>query len=289
MKRIALGTAQFGLNYGVSNKRGLIPEGEVFEILDQAAAAGVDMLDTAQAYGGSEGVLGRYAARSGRRFKVVTKLKDVPAAETARSLAASLSKTGESSFYGVLLHSYEEYAAEPEKYGALLEAQGKGLALKTGFSLYYPEQAELLLSAGLPVGMVQVPYSVLDRRFERLFPAMKKAGVEIHVRSMFMQGALLMSPETLPGKLAALRPKVERLRACAGEWGLSLPALCAAFALGTPAVDRIVMGVDGLESFRQNLAGLGPLAGKAPDGLLAALDGLQETDENLILPQNWNK
>lgn len=289
MNRIALGTAQFGLDYGVSNKRGMIPRSEVFEILKMALACGVDTLDTAQAYGSSEDALGSFLKTSAGRFKVVTKLKSVPAGDVKRSLAASLESTGAGSFYGVLLHSFEEYESSPGIYEPLLAAKEEGLTRKVGFSLYHPEQAEKLLEAKVPFGLVQVPYNLLDRRFERVFSRLQLAGVEIHVRSIFLQGALLMAPAELPRNLFALRPKVERLREYAARVKLPLSAICAAFVLSIPEVDKLVMGVEGVESFASNLAALNALPAGSMGAVRTGLADLEEMDEELILPQNWNK
>jgi aryl-alcohol dehydrogenase-like predicted oxidoreductase len=289
LNRLALGTAQIGLDYGVSNRRGLVPRGEVAEILALAAAAGVDTLDTAQAYGSSEEAIGGALKAAGAKFRIVTKLKDVPAGGTEPAIAASLGRTGAGAFYGVLLHSFDEYEASPAKYDALLAAKRKGFTLKTGFSLYHPAQAEKLLAAGVSFDLVQVPYNLLDRRFARVFPALKRAGVEIHARSVFLQGALLMPPEELPPALAALRPKTERLRAWAAGKGLAPAAACLAFVLSAPEVDRAVIGVDSKASFAANLESLRSLAGGAAAGVAAELGGLEESDERLILPQNWIK
>lgn len=289
MNKIVLGTAQFGLDYGVSNRRGLIPKAEVFEILKLAAENGIDTLDTAQAYGTSEAVIGEFIKTSGLEFRVVTKLKDVEGEETAPSLRGSLARTGVSRFHGVMLHSYGEHKEEKADYGALLKARDAGLTLRTGFSLYHPEQVEKLLADKVSFDIVQVPYSIVDRRFERVFSALKKSGVEVHVRSVFLQGLLLMAPAEIPEKLAGIRPKVERLREYAREKGVTVPALCAGCALSEPGADKVVMGVDSLESFAENLEGLKVFFAKGLIGVKAALDGLSETDEKLILPQNWNK
>ncbi|HBE88812.1 MAG TPA: aldo/keto reductase [Elusimicrobia bacterium] len=289
IKKLALGTAQFGLDYGVSNKRGLVPAPEVLDILKLAAAAGVDMLDTAQAYGTSEAVIGGCLKACGARFKVVTKLKDVPAAGTEASLRGSLGRTTAAGFYGVLLHSYEEFAANPAGYAALLKARDLGLTGKTGFSLYHPEQAEALLAGKVDFNLVQVPYSLLDRRFESVFPELKAAGVEIHVRSVFLQGLLLMEPASIPAGLKRAAPKVEAIQRYARGKGWTPPAVCAGFALATPLVDRVVIGVDDLGALAANLDGLRALPEGTLPGLEASLGGLAETDEDLILPQNWKQ
>lgn len=289
IRKLALGTAQFGLDYGVSNRRGLIPKAEVFEILKLAAGNGIDTLDTAQAYGTSEAVIGEFIKSSGLKFHVITKLKDVAGKDTHSSLRASLEKTGVGRFFGVMMHSYGEHKGELADYGALLKARDAGLALKTGFTLYHPEQIEKLLADKVIFDIVQIPYSIVDRRFERVFPALKQAGVEVHARSVFLQGLLLMAPAEIPEKLSGIRSKVERLGKYAAEKGVSLTALCAGFALSEPGVDKVVMGVDSLKNFAENLAGLKIFFAGETSGLKASLDSFSETDEKLILPQNWNK
>lgn len=289
IKKLALGTAQFGLDYGVSNRRGIVPKAEVFEILKLAAANGIDTLDTAQAYGTSEAVIGEFIKSSGLNFRVITKLKDVAGKDTQASLRGSLEKTGIGRFYGVMMHSYGEHEGEQADYGALLKARDAGLALKTGFTLYHPEQIEKLLAEKVSFDLVQVPYSVVDRRFERVFPALRGAGVEVHARSVFLQGLLLMAPAEIPENLSGIRSKVERLGKYAAEKGVSLAALCAGYALSEPGVDKVVMGVDSLKSFAGNLDGLKAFFAADRSGLRAGLAGFSETDEKLILPQNWNK
>lgn len=287
--RLALGTVQFGLPYGVSNTRGQVGRAEVAEILDAAGAAGVDLLDTAQAYGESEAALGSCLKTSPRKFAVVTKIKDVPAGMVRESLRASSDRTGVGRFYGVLMHTFDEHLAHPDRYRALLEAKRAGLAGKTGFSLYHPEQAERLLAGKAEFSLVQVPYSLLDRRFERVFPALKAAGAEIHVRSVFLQGLLLMRPAELPAGLSRVAPKVEAIQAYARANDWTPAAVCAGFALANPLVDRVVIGVDGPAALRENLRALAALPDGALPGLDAELGGLAETDENLLLPQNWKK
>lgn len=289
MNRLALGTAQFGLDYGVSNRRGLIPKAEVFEVLKLAVENGIDTLDTAQVYGTSETLIGEFIRSSERGFKVVTKLKGIAGDDTDSALRDSLTKTGVPHFYGVMLHSFEEFTADRAGYGALLKAKEKNLTLKTGFSLYYPGQAEKLLSEKIPFDIVQVPYSLIDRRFERIFPALRQAGVEVHVRSVFLQGLLLMNPPDIPITLSEIKPKVKRLHEYAREKGVPVPALCAAYALSAPDVDKVVMGVDSVNNFAANLSGLKVFNGSLDvSEMKASLDNLSETNEKLILPQNWS-
>jgi len=78
MQRIILGTAQFGLNYGINNKGGKIPEAEIFRILEFAENHGIQELDTAESYGDAEEIIGRYHETRQHEFKIITKISAVP-------------------------------------------------------------------------------------------------------------------------------------------------------------------------------------------------------------------
>ena len=95
-----------------------------------------------------------------------------------------------------MFHGYDTYERAPRLLDELVSCKSRALVRKIGFSLYKPEEAESLLDAGLPLDIVQVPYSLLDRRFERVFPRLKAYGTEIHVRSAYLQGLVFMAPES---------------------------------------------------------------------------------------------
>jgi aryl-alcohol dehydrogenase-like predicted oxidoreductase len=135
--------------------------------------------------------------------------------------------------------------------------------------------------------LVQLPYSVFDRRFEPLFPSLKKAGIEVHVRSIFLQGLVFMGPANLPPGLLGIRPKLERLLGLVEETGLPVSALCLCFALSNAGIDRVVIGVDGLPDLENNLAASARLS--EIKTVYSELCSLSVDDEDLILPFNWKK
>lgn len=282
MAKIALGTAQFGLDYGINNPRGKVPETEVFEILDYASAQGLDMLDTAAAYGDSESILGSYLAR-GSRFDVVSKL---PAgAPDGTPFETSLKKLGVATLYAYLVHDFASFLLQPRIWPDLVRFKERGLIRKIGFSLYYPEQAAALEKTGIIPDLVQVPYSVFDRRFADHFAAMKERGIEIHVRSVFLQGLVFKRPDELRGPFEKLRAKAEALRRIADAAHVSISALCLDFALLEPFVDRVVIGVDSLENLRENLENLSHIG--AVRAVRPELESLREEDERILLPYLW--
>ena len=111
--KIALGTVQFGTDYGVSNREGQTDAREVERILDTALEFGIDLIDTASAYGNAEQVLGRYDLSS---FKVVSKFMPPPeGAAIAGQLGTTLSNLRVDSLYGYLAHRPDDLLENEER------------------------------------------------------------------------------------------------------------------------------------------------------------------------------
>lgn len=275
--RLALGTVQFGLDYGITNAAGRVPEEEVGAILALAAAAGIDLLDTATAYGDSEVVLGRLAAPS---FRVVTKIGGPPArfADAVRASAARLGRAP----YAVLLHDARALLRPGgEEVARGLEAlRASGLAPRIGLSAYTPGVLAAAVAMVRP-DLVQLPFSVLDRRFERTgwLERLKSAGAEVHARSLFLQGALLAG--RTPPRLAFAAGHLDAFRDACAAAGLGPLQACLSAGLAAP-LDRLVVGVTSraeLEAVLDAAATAGPLP--------AAFDRLAAADEALLDPSRW--
>ena len=180
MSKIALGTVQFGLNYGISNTNGQVPVDEIAKILDFCKINGIDTLDTAQGYGESEKVLSQFDLSS---FKVITKLIGNARLET------SLENLKLSSVYGLMFHRENECNDDSWK---LFESyKSQGMVTKIGVSVYSPKVLEDLIDR-YPIEIVQFPLNIVDQSFISLLPKLKEKNIEIHTRSIFLQGLLLM-------------------------------------------------------------------------------------------------
>ncbi len=246
LSKIALGTVQFGLDYGIANKRGKVPKEEVFRILDTALDKGIDTLDTARSYGDAEKVIGEFPKVN--RFKVVTKFSENPQEELFQSLKA----LRQSKVYGLLAHKTEPFLQNPNEWNKVLRLKEEGLTERIGFSLYFPWELERLWE--LDFDIVQVPYNVLDRRFESYFQKLKEKGVEIHTRSAFLQGLLLMDPDKLRPFFEDIRPVLRDLRTLSKSYGKDLKTLLLCFCLRNPYVDKVIVGVDSLSQFIENVS-----------------------------------
>jgi len=285
MNRLALGTAQFGMDYGINNQRGIIPEKEVFEILDLAAASGINLLDTAHDYGRSEEVIGKYRQNNDHRFNIVTKLVNEDKVVLGKMMLESFDRLGGRPLYGCVIHEFAVYRDNPHIYDVLKQAKASGRVQKVGFSIYYPTELDSLLDQDIHFDLLQIPYNVFDQRFAPYFSRLRERGIELHVRSVFLQGLVFRAPDKLPAKLARFAGKLAGLGKIAREQNVPVAALCLNFALLEQGIDQVVVGVDSLDNLKQNLAS--QAAQEKVNGLMPALKALREDNEEFILPFKW--
>lgn len=288
MNRIAIGTAQFGLSYGVANQVGQISKSDAAAILNYARHARVNMLDTAISYGDSEVCLGNSGIQD---FKIVTKLPSLPDncsdinSWVSGQLNKSLKRLGVRRIYGLLLHQPNQLL---EKNGAALDTamqklKEMGLVEKVGISIYSPAELDTLYS-NYCFDLVQAPFNLLDNRLysSGWLTRLKDDGVEIHARSAFLQGLLLIPQNKLPSKFSRWLKVWERWHYWLTDQNISALKACLSFPLNYPEIDRVVLGVD---SLRQFLDIIDVLNGKIIDHF----PDLKCHDECLINPTNWTR
>ena len=283
--KLALGTAQFGMDYGINNKRGKVPKEEAFEILEKTLSCGVGPIDTALEYGDSEQVIGAFVRDQNKALEIVSKLPKCGAEEAAGFLEKSLENLNTKKLYGYLVHDFDSFIKEPAVWEKLQGFKEQGKVGKIGFSLYYPKQAEELLEKDIDFDLVQLPYSILDQRFSDVLPTLKEKGIEVHVRSVFLQGLVFKGIEELQGNLAGASGALERLEQVSKESGVSVSALCINFAALNPAVDKVVVGVDSLQNLDENIE-VFSYQNKVKD-VLPKLLSLRIDDKNIVVPSKW--
>jgi aryl-alcohol dehydrogenase-like predicted oxidoreductase len=281
---LALGAAQFGLDYGVSNRAGRPSPAEISTILDAAAAAGIGLIDTAPLYGDSEAALGA-AGLAQRPFLVATKTPafgETPdPALLERSLQESLRRLRVERVDALLVHhGWNLLRPGGERLFARMEAlKRQGLVNRIGASVYDPEElAELL--ARFPLEIVQVPANALDQRFDRsgLLERARRSGAVVCLRSVFLQGLLLMRPEEMPGaRGAALARVVEGAKRVNRT-----PMEAALGCLASLAADHVVVGVNRRRELDEIVAAWSRASAAAIDCRDLACD-----DPDVIDPRRW--
>jgi aryl-alcohol dehydrogenase-like predicted oxidoreductase len=289
VSKLCLGTVQFGLDYGIANEKGKVSREEVFEILKYAQSVGLGTLDTSMAYGDSEQIIGEYLEKSATPFEVISKILVDSASFDSKSIQLSLQKMLKrlrvKQLDGCLIHKFEDFK-NSQVWDVLEAAKKEGLVRKIGFSLYQPEDLELLWKRNVIFDMIQVPFSILDRRFEKCFKLLKEKNIEIHVRSVFLQGLVFLNPCHLPSQLSQAAEPIRHLQEISKKQDLSISSICLNYAVSNPWIDKVVIGCDSLEHFKKNVDDL-QLLDKVFQ-IQNELKDLAITDEDILLPFRWN-
>lgn len=248
--KIVLGTVQFGCQYGI-NSAGRPDDVEVRVILEEASKAGIGKLDTSSAYGNSESVLGAFIPTDAN-FSIISKYpkSNVPVREM---FTGSLERLNVKKLYGYLLHHFDVYRTNNAVWNEFVKLKQDGLVEKIGLSLYTTDELELLLQNKVPFDLLQVPYNIFDRQFEPYFPMLKERGVEIHVRSTFLQGLFFMNREALPEKLQPLKPYLLQLDEYAQSMEMSVAEVALNHNLQNDAIGGVLIGVDNQSQLVTNL------------------------------------
>ena len=288
VSRLALGTVQFGLAYGIANQTGQVRSLEAKGMLQLASSNGIDTLDTAVAYGDSESRLGEVGIHD---FRLVTKLPVFPdecadvGAWVQQQVVASLSRLGVNAVYGLLLHRSEQLLGPngTALYRALQSVKDSGRVQKVGVSIYAPSQLDVL-SPQYHFDLVQAPLNLVDRRLHMTgwLQRLKEKGVEVHTRSAFLQGLLLMPQAAIPTEFSAWNHLWCRWHQWLGDRDISAVQACLAYPLSFPEVDRVVVGADSASQLAQIISA-------ANSALQVDLPDLQCEEEGLINPSNWSK
>lgn len=291
--RLMMGTAQFGLAYGIANTIGKPDISSVCAILTTAAECGIDCLDTATIYGDSEAVLGQALEETGLRehFTVVTKLphlaEDFSSTQAADAFVeAAVVKSLQRLRLDVLPICMFHIDHNFRHVDALLKVQARGLVRYIGCSLNDPSSVPAMLEDGRAQAM-QFPTSVLDTRFVRQGILSATPQSLLFARSVYLQGLLLMPEESIPEELAAVIPVRHALQAVAAEAGLTPEELYLRYVLTQPGITSLVVGSETVEQVRHNtaLAARGPLD---PETFAAASSAVPELPELLLVPRQWS-
>jgi len=283
--KLAIGSVQFGVDYGAFNTSGQVSLAEVSSILKLAKDSGIDLIDTARGYGTAEKTLGN----SGQvdSFRVVTKcpsLKDQPSSERAlrNFFENSCSALGVSHVYGYMLHDANDLNGSQGKriWDSMEDLRAEGRVERIGVSTYGIEEALALLRK-FPLSLVQVPGNVLVPWYEEAqFPD----SVEVHVRSVFLQGFLLNDPGSLGEAFKPWKKTLEDFHARAYSLGLTPLQAAIAPLLKSAEVDCVVVGIDSLIQLNEIIeaVSIAQETGECSLGLYP------DVTSALTDPRNWN-
>ena len=287
VRKIILGTAQMGLDYGINNKFGKISLEESHQILLRAHASGITTLDTAEAYGNAHIVIGEFhKSYPNHRFKIVTK---VPHSIEENSFEVKIKeylKDLEVNCLEVLMfHSFDSFKSNQGSCIKLLELKSNGLINHIGVSVYTNDQIEYLLDKEY-VTVVQLPFNLLDNYSLRgdLLEDLKLKGKIIHTRSVFLQGLLFKKTSDDIKIVQRLQSELEMLNQIVIQSNCSMEELALSYCLIQKNIDNVIIGVDSEDHLNTNIKAS---SYKIEEDIIQEINNINTNDVDLLNPSLW--
>lgn len=288
VSRIGLGTVLFGGRYGFD--QGLQAD-QAHELLTACQQAGVNLVDTASAYGESESRIGDFlTTHKDNSFVICSKCPTMPIGARYQellgvSVKGSLHRLRVSQLDILLAHQFDATLFSDEEYWKGVDSlKEKGLIRLFGVSLYEPSELEFLLKTrSAQVDVVQIPYNLFDQRFKPLLEQTQRAKIDVFARSVFLKGVLAQPETSLPGELAGLKPYKARLKDFSSQRGSEVEEIALRFALESPGITSVILGMKNKSELEQNLA----RAQETKTTSWVGAEQLAVSDLTLIDPRCW--
>ena len=294
--KLALGTVQFGMDYGIQGERQPSKE-TVEEMLSLALNKGIDHFDTASAYGNAEDVLGWYRGRNpdeADKMRIISKLKPKAFVEKTKvqwrdialiNIRESLEKIKVEKLEAFLFHN-AEYIFDEDAVSALYSVYQENMAEKIGVSVYTPKEAMKALEYD-EIKIIQVPYNVFDQRLDKcgFFEKAKKREIEVYARSSLLQGLMMMEPACLPRQMQFAKGYLERFLSICREYQTSPLKTAVGYVGKHLGIDYVVFGADNKEQMLEYLS----VQEEISEDMVKTLQKeFEEVEERLVNPVLWN-
>lgn len=287
--KLILGTVQFGMDYGINNKEGKPSFEKVKDTLDFAYLKGISLLDTAEAYGDSQSRIGEYHKVSSRKFNIITKFspnrKDLSENIIAR-VNDNLSILGVNFLYSYMFHSYDDYKKYFSSFkDGLIELRNSNKIKKIGVSLHSNDEIIEVLKNG-HIDIIQLPFNLLDNSNQRkkILLKAKSMGIEIHTRSVFLQGLFFKDPNKITGNILEIKVDLNRLNNLVSKEKMNDLALN--YVYSKEYIDGVLLGVDNVDQLKSNID---CIEGSTTKSIISEVDKIDVLNKTMLNPANWRK
>ena len=295
--RFQLGTVQLGMDYGLGDHTAKPTKEYAFSLLDLALSRGVNTLDTANNYGDSQKVIGAWLKTlpAEKRPFIITKIGPFDhssdaalRADIRRQTEGCLRDLGVEKLDMLMVHNFEDYERSPETVReTFLEMKKEGLIGMTGISAYSRHDYKQIAASRFDA--VQIPLNVFD--WERIddggIQAMVDAGMMIFVRSVYLQGLVFLTPETLDPRMDFALPYLNKFINLCKEFEMSPAVLALSFVLSLDGVSAAVLGVQTTEQMEQNCALIDSVRKLTPTQMNKLHEAFRGIDPRVINPGCW--
>ena len=289
ISKISLGTAQFGLDYGIANQKGKISFSNAEKIIEFALSKNIKRIDTASAYGDSEKVLGRIGVKN---FKITSKITTIPLNTNnvndflIRNIENSLNDLKIEKFDCILVHDCNQFFQKKyhnEIIKSLLYIKELNLTSKLGLSVYDPLDNSIMKVIE-QIDVIQSSFNIFDQRLiqKQLVDTLQKSNIEIQARSVFLQGLLLMEAEKIPKKFLKWKRVFDSYYSWLKKNNYNALSACLNFALNSKNINQVILGIDTPEQFTQITESLS-------NEIISVPKNLECNDPILINPSQWDK
>ncbi len=283
--KLGIGTLQFGQNYGIANKTGKLKHSDIIKIKKLAKKNNINTIDTAEVYGDSEKRLGKL---NFSKFNLVSKLpvSNPPKNRfnwVLKNIKSSFKKLKIKKIYGMHVHN-TKYLLDKKGsqiYKGLSYAKKKGLIKKIGVSVYTVEELKKIVSK-YKIDLVLLPFNIFDQRLlkSNILKELKNRNIEIHTRTSFLQGLLLMEIKDIPKKFLKYKKFFKNFEEICKRKKMTKYEVCLKYALSNDYIDRVIVGIDSAQQFQKLIHSTGYI--EIPK---KSVDASREI--NLINPAKW--
>lgn len=298
MMELCLGTVQFGMDYGIRNQKQPAVEDAV-RMLDYATQNGIDNIDTANAYGTAEDVVGTFLQRktiARNQLFIISKFKPNLLDDVSEdkyydvmkaNLENSLERLHTDYLDSYLLHS-ARYVWDDAIIDTLNRMKSEGYVRNVGVSVYEPEEAKKCIERS-NIDFMQLPYSIFDQRMSHagVFEKAEEDTIQIHSRSAFIQGLILMQEDEVPEFLKAARPIVRRIDVLCNRYEISRISLAMNYVKLQNRISHLVFGVDNIQQLRENIE---VFKQDLPEDMVRDIAvEFANIEANIVMPSLWKK
>ena len=283
IEKLAIGSVQFGQNYGISNKNGIVIPKEIHAILNLANRNGIDTIDTAKGYGKSENVIGQYIKGKKTTWKIISKYQNYD--EGLINQVFKSTKLLNTRPKIVLAHNVNFYM-DTRFQSEVQQLRDEGFIKKIGVSIYSKEEIDIVLKSKLKPEVVQLPINILDTRLyhDGCLERLVAEKVQIHARSVFLQGLFYLPPSELKENFRDAVSILKKLYTIAKEYGLSIAELSLCWVASLDCISKIIIGVENAKQLKSHILLLKEQKGKS---FFSEALSFNYQNKNILNPSSW--
>jgi aryl-alcohol dehydrogenase-like predicted oxidoreductase len=286
LEKIILGTASLGMKYGINALTELSVD-EVDNILSLASKSGIHCLDTALDYGQAHDRIRSFEEKNNIKFEIISKVKCENKEALESSLRECLTSLGRTTLNAFLFHRFSDFLKDDCRH-FLADRCSKGVVSLVGVSIYSKDELRRVIHEfSDEISIIQIPFNILDKDDEKcqLLTQAKSLGIQIHARSVFLQGLLLKDMALYWGELESLKEPIKKIRGYVETSAVTMQALCLQYVVSRPFIDKVIMGVNGYSELEQNIQNLSLVI---PNELIRKVDRMHCEEAKYLDPRNWN-